>query len=96
MNENDIDGGKNYKIKGLERTLTKKEKDELTKVLKNITGIIAPLPLLATIYEESTLEGILKNVDNDCIEEVCGVGGNAIQLLIDMEIIDVRRINYFL
>ena len=96
MNTNDMGGGKNYKQSGVKKELTKKEKNELMKAIKNIVGVIAPLPLLASIYEQKTLQDILNNVPNDSLEEVCKVGKPTFDLLINRGIINPRQINYFL
>jgi hypothetical protein len=96
MNSNDMGGGKNYKQDGIKKEMTKKEKDELTMAIKNIVGIVAPLPLLASLYEQKTLQDILKNVPNESLEEVCKVGKSTFNLLINKGIINPRRINYFL
>jgi hypothetical protein len=76
--------------------MTKKEKDELMKVIKNIVGIVAPLPLLASLYEQKTLQDILNNVPSESLEEVCKVNKHTFELLINRGILNPRQINYFL
>ena len=96
MNTNEMGGGKNYKQRGLKKDMTKKQKDELMKAIKNIVGIIAPLPLLASLYEQKTIQDILNNVPTESLEEVCKVGKSTFELLINRGIINPRQINYFL
>jgi hypothetical protein len=96
MNNNDMGGGKNYKQEGIKKEMTKKEKDELAMAIKNIVGIVAPLPLLASLYGQKTLQDILNNVPNELLEEVCKVGKSTFNLLIKKGIINPKRINYFL
>jgi hypothetical protein len=96
VNSNDMGGGKNYEQGGAKKKMTKKEKDEFMMVIKNIVGIVAPLPLLASLYEQKTLQDILNNVPNESIEEVCKVGKSTFNLLINEGIINPRHINYFL
>jgi hypothetical protein len=96
MNTNEMESGKNYKHRGLKKDMTKKEKDGLMKAIKNIVGIIAPLPLLASLYGQKTLQDILNNVPTESLEEVCKVGKSTFELLINRGIINPRQINYFL
>lgn len=96
MNANDMGGGKNYTQKGVKKEMTKKEKDELTKAIKNIVGIVAPLPLLASLYGQKTIQDILDNVPSISLEEVCRVPRTTFDLLINRGIINPRQINYFL
>lgn len=96
MNTNDIGGGKNYTQSGVKKEMTKKENDELMKAIKNIVGIIAPLPLLASLYGQKTIQDILDNVPSESLEEVCKVGKSTFNLLINRGIINPRQINYFL
>lgn len=96
VNSNDMGGGENYEQVGVKKEKTKKEKDELMMAIKNIIGIVAPLPLLASLYEQKTLQDILINVPNESIEEVCKVGKSEFDLLINRGIINPRHINYFL
>jgi hypothetical protein len=96
MNSNDMGGGKNYTQSVVKKEMTKKEKDELMKVIKNIVGIVAPLPLLASLYEQKTLQDILNNVPSESLEEVCKVNKHTFELLINRGILNPRQINYFL
>lgn len=96
MNTNDMGGGKNYTQSGVKKEMTKKEKDDLMKVIKNIVGVIAPLPLLASLYEQKTIQEIIDNVPTESLEEVCKVGKSTFELLINRGIINPRHINYFL
>ena len=96
MNSNDIGGGKNYTQSVVKKEMTKKEKDELMKVIKNIVGIVAPLPLLASLYKQKTLQDILNNVPSESLEEVCKVNKHTFELLINRGILNPRQINYFL
>jgi hypothetical protein len=66
------------------------------KAIKNIVGIIAPLPLLASLYGQKTLQGILDNVPKESLEEVCKVKKSTLNVLINRGIINPRQINYFL
>jgi hypothetical protein len=95
MNTNDMYGGKNY-TQNNKKEMTNKEKDELMKAIKNIVGIIAPLPLLASLYGQKTLQGILDNVPKESLEEVCKVKKSTLNVLINRGIINPRQINYFL
>lgn len=96
MNTNEMGGGKNYKQRGFKKDMTKKQKDELMKAIKNIVGIITPLPLLASLYGQKTIQDILNNVPTESLEEVCKVGKSTFELLINRGIINPRQINYFL
>lgn len=96
MNTNDMGGGKNYTQSGVKKEMTKKEKDELMKAIKNIVGIMAPLPLLSSLYEQKTIQDILDNVPSESLQEVCKVGKSTFELLINRGIINPRHINYFL
>jgi hypothetical protein len=96
MNTNEMTEGKNYTKRGVKHEMTKKEKDELTIAIKNIVGIIAPLPLLASLYEQKTIQDILDNVPSESIKEVCKVDKSTFELLINRGIINSRQINYFL
>jgi len=96
MNTNYMGGGKNYTQSGVKKEMTKKEKDELMKTIKNIVGIVAPLPLLASLYGQKTVQEILDNVPSESLQEVCKVGKSTFELLINRGIINTRHINYFL
>jgi hypothetical protein len=96
MNTNDMGGGKNYTQSGVKKEMTKKEKNELMKAIKNIVGVIAPLPLLASLYEQKTIQDILDKVPSESLEEVCKVNKSTFDLLINQRIINPRQINYFL
>lgn len=96
MNTNDMGGGKNYTQSGVKKEMTKKEKNERMKAIKNIVGVIAPLPLLASLYEQKTIQEILDNVPSESLEEVCKVDKSTFDLLINQKIINPRQINYFL
>lgn len=96
LNSNDMGGGKNYEQGGEKKEMTKKEKDEFMMVIKNIVGIVAPLPLLASLYDQKTIQDILNNVPNESLEEVCKVEKSTFNLLINEGIINPRHINYFL
>jgi hypothetical protein len=96
IHTNDIGGGKNYTKSGVNKEMTKEEKDLIMKVIKNIVGICQPLPLLASLYEQKTLQGIINNVPNESIKEVCKVDKNMLNLLIKVGVISPRQINYYL
>jgi len=96
MNTNNMDGGKNYTQSGNKKEMTKKEKDERLEVIKNIVGICQPLPLLSSLYEQKTIEGIIDNVPKESIEELCKVDKNFLKDLIIDGIIIPREINYYL
>jgi hypothetical protein len=96
MTTNNMDGGKNYTYRGVKKDMAKKEKNELMKAIKNIVGVIAPLPLLASLYGQKTIQDILNNVPTESLEEVCKVGKSTFELLINRGIINPRQINYFL
>lgn len=96
MHTNDMSGGKNYTKNIDKKKMTNKEKDELMKAIRNIVGIIAPLPLLASLYGQKTLQDILNNVPKESLEEVCKVKKSTFNVLINRGIINPRQINYFL
>jgi hypothetical protein len=96
MNTNDMGGGKNYTLRGLKRELTKSEKNDIHTIIKNIAGMVAPLPLLAEVYGENTVEGILDNVPPKSLMEACKVDRSIFDFLIQKNIINPRQINYFL
>jgi hypothetical protein len=96
MHTNDMSGGKNYTKNIDKKKMTNKEKDELMKAIRNIVGIIAPLPLLASLYGQKTLQDILNNVPKESLEEVCKVKKSTFNILINRGIINSRQINYFL
>ena len=96
MNNNNMGGGKNYIQQNDKKNDTKKEIDELNLAIKNIVGIITPLPLLGTIYNQKTLEDIINYVPEYAIKEVCKVKKEVLVKLVTKKIILPRIINYYL
>lgn len=96
MNTNGMGGGKNYNQTNNKEKAKPIGKSELKKAIENIVGIIAALPLLASAYDQTTIDGIINNAHPESIQEACKVDANTLQLLITESIINPRHINNFL
>lgn len=96
MVQNGMSKGKSYRQGRNSSEQEPIDIDVLSDVMKRITSVVSSLPLLSWLSNSKTVEGIIKDLNNDILEDALGIDKNVMSYLINKKIIDTRFINLYL
>ena len=96
MVQNGMSKGKSYRQGRNNSEQEPIDVDTLNDIMKRIASVVSSLPLLSWLSDSKTVEGILKDLGDDVIEDALGVSKNVMSYLINKNYIDTRYINLYL
>lgn len=94
--DNNLIKGKSYSISGVENKSEPREVSEYQEAIKNISGIMARLPLVADVFEVKDVDTLLGEASDEELYYGLGVEKEILSHIFENKIVDKKMVNLYL